>query len=597
MTQPQLLYSYARDTFLYAQVPPANATMSALFRANRRNRRRHLRKDALPISSALFVAVTAVLGVGYRVTSRVSEPVTALPGGELLSLAAVRNSAAGYGDLCNGDGFLDSNLALILLFPGIVLMFVGLAVVTDDYFVASLERICERLKLSEDVAGATFMAAGSSAPELFTSLLAVFVTNDDVGIGTIVGSAVFNILVIIGLSAALAGSVMKLDWRPLVRDSSFYILSIILLLLFVLGPSKGNITWWEGLLLMLTYASYILFMKFGNQPYMKWAGSLGSPKSTELPEKDVEAGLESTESSSSPGTSTSPDKGPYGSLGLEVSHDAQAGQKGDYENGRKPEYKDLNPRAKLRALQYAVIAANRLASAAGKNSAVGSRAEGNANGDIAADADEEPLGRRFLGVELPNSLGGKILFPFAFPWRLAFQLTIVDCSKDSKAHLWWVTFLLAIAWIGAISYVMVEAARLAGCLIGIPASVMGLTVLAAGTSVPDALASVAVARNGQGNMAVSNAIGSNVFDILLGLGLPWFLGGLINKRPQAVTVDPVGAVVIPICILFVIIVLLLAILVAMRWKLRPLLGYVLFVIYGVFLLYEILDVYVFKLGT
>ena len=43
----------------------------------------------------------------------------------------------------------------------------------------SLERICEQLYLSEDVAGATFIAAGSSAPELFTSIFAAFVTQDD----------------------------------------------------------------------------------------------------------------------------------------------------------------------------------------------------------------------------------------------------------------------------------------------------------------------------------------------------------------------------------------------------------------------------------
>ena len=50
---------------------------------------------------------------------------------------------------------------------------------------------------------------------------------------------------------------------------------------------------------------------------------------------------------------------------------------------------------------------------------------------------------------------------------------------------------------------------------------MGTVVLAAGTSVPDALASISVARAGLGDMAVANAVGSNVFDIWLGLGLPW----------------------------------------------------------------------------
>ena len=76
------------------------------------------------------------------------------------------------------------------------------------------------------------MAAGSSAPELFTSLAAVFSSPssdcpgatgaENVGVGTIVGSAIFNILVIIGATAMLAGNVLVLQWKPLVRDTCFY---------------------------------------------------------------------------------------------------------------------------------------------------------------------------------------------------------------------------------------------------------------------------------------------------------------------------------------------------------------------------------------
>jgi Ca2+/Na+ antiporter len=51
-------------------------------------------------------------------------------------------------------------------------------------------------------------------------------------------------------------------------------------------------------------------------------------------------------------------------------------------------------------------------------------------------------------------------------------------------------------------------------------STLGLTFVAAGTSFPDCLASLLVARKGAADMAVSNAFGSNIFDILLGLGAP-----------------------------------------------------------------------------
>lgn len=68
---------------------------------------------------------------------------------------------------------------------------------------------------------------------------------------------------------------------------------------------------------------------------------------------------------------------------------------------------------------------------------------------------------------------------------------------------------------------MVWMITIIGFTLGIPDTVMGLTFVAAGVSVPDALSSIAVIKEGYGDMAVSNAVGSNVFDILVCLGLPW----------------------------------------------------------------------------
>jgi sodium/potassium/calcium exchanger 2 len=68
---------------------------------------------------------------------------------------------------------------------------------------------------------------------------------------------------------------------------------------------------------------------------------------------------------------------------------------------------------------------------------------------------------------------------------------------------------------------MVWWATIFGDVCGIPQAVMGLTVLAAGTSVPDLMTSIIVARQGYGDMAVSSSIGSNIFDILIGLPIPW----------------------------------------------------------------------------
>merc|ERR1719183_154466 len=115
----------------------------------------------------------------------------------------------------------------------------------------------------------------------------------------------------------------------------------------------------------------------------------------------------------------------------------------------------------------------------------------------------------------------------ALPLSAIFAWTIPDCTKPESKSKYITTFVMSIMWIGILSYFMVAWASKLGCMLNIHPAVMGCTLLAAGTSVPDAIGSLLVAKQGQGDMAVSNAIGSNVFDILLGLGLPWMLNGLI----------------------------------------------------------------------
>lgn len=76
--------------------------------------------------------------------------------------------------------------------------------------------------------------------------------------------------------------------------------------------------------------------------------------------------------------------------------------------------------------------------------------------------------------------------------------------------------------------------------VGMADATIGLVFSASGTSLPDMLSSLLVARKGKADMAVSNAFGSNIFDLLLGLGFPWML--------QLGVVSP-GATLYQLCIL------------------------------------------------
>lgn len=155
---------------------------------------------------------------------------------------------------------------LVLHFIGLAYMFIALATVCDDYFVPVLEVMTLKFNISDDVAGATFMAAGGSAPELFTSLIGVFIARSNVGIGTIVGSAVFNILFVLGFCGFVAGPVLALTWWPLARDCTFYVFSLGILIVFF---QDDKIEFYEALVLFGVYVIYVLFMS-KNEEVKNW---------------------------------------------------------------------------------------------------------------------------------------------------------------------------------------------------------------------------------------------------------------------------------------------------------------------------------------
>lgn len=168
---------------------------------------------------------------------------------------------------------------VVLHMFGMLYMFIALAIVCDEFFVPALTVITEKLEISDDVAGATFMAAGGSAPELFTSVIGVFVSHSNVGIGTIVGSAVFNILFVIGMCALFSREVLNLTWWPLFRDVSFYIVGLLMLIYFFLD---NQITVGESVSLLLFYTCYVTFMKFNSKVEVFIKRILGSNRVDKL---------------------------------------------------------------------------------------------------------------------------------------------------------------------------------------------------------------------------------------------------------------------------------------------------------------------------
>ena len=177
--------------------------------------------------------------------------------------------------------------AVILHIIGMCYMFLALSIACDEFFIPALAIITEKLNISEDVAGATFMAAGGSMPELCTSFIGVFADPDsNVGFGTIVGSAVFNVLFVIGMCAVFSKEILKLTWWPLFRDCMFYSIALIVLIVFF---TDEKIEWWEALILIITYFLYVTFMKYNHKIERSVKRLLKSNKVSTLDSKQAEA--------------------------------------------------------------------------------------------------------------------------------------------------------------------------------------------------------------------------------------------------------------------------------------------------------------------
>lgn len=110
------------------------------------------------------------------------------------------------------------------------------------------------------------MAIGTSAPELFTSVIGVFISDNDIGTGTIVGSAVFNLIAIPGACGFAAAANLdfapKITSFPIIRDTIFYVLTIITLILCI---KDNQVDWIESMTLLALYCVYIIIMYFNAQ--------------------------------------------------------------------------------------------------------------------------------------------------------------------------------------------------------------------------------------------------------------------------------------------------------------------------------------------
>ncbi|XP_051723035.1 sodium/potassium/calcium exchanger 4a isoform X4 [Ctenopharyngodon idella] len=466
---------------------------------------------------------------------------------------------------------------------------------------AVLLHIFAKLHLSEDVAGATFMAAGSSAPELFASIIGVFITHGDVGVGTIVGSAVFNILCIIGVCGIFAGQVVYLTKYAVFRDSIYYIFSVVALIAFIYDD---KILWWESLILIFMYLGYIIIMKFNTSMQNYFVGKEdkgvgnGNTVISEM-EDGNECYGQFWDDASWPLLSPVKPSKTY-TRGSVVMVDEMI-------NSSPPHYRfpeaglrvmitnHFGPKTRLRMASRLIIhEQQRLVKTANGVDAVlvaDKKADTMENGSIVEDKLAEELESEMSSpFSLPGGSLDKVKFFISWPILVLLFFTVPNCAKPRWERCFMLSFFLSTLWIAIFSYIMVWMVTIVGYTLGIPDVIMGITFLAAGTSVPDCIASLIVARQGLGDMAVSNSIGSNVFDILVGLGVPWGIQTMAVNYGSVVQINSRGLVYSVVLLLGSVALTVLGIHVN-RWRLDFKLGVYVLVLYAIFLCFSVMIEY------
>jgi cation:H+ antiporter len=142
--------------------------------------------------------------------------------------------------------------SLLDIIIGIIALKVG-----GDFSVDNAIVVAEYFNISEKIISLTILAIGTSLPELVTSVTAAIKGNSDIAIGNILGSNIFNMLLIIGVSAIISPIIYNTSYN---MDLIILFWSTLLLSLFPLIPPKNEMNRLNGIIYLLLYAIYICIL-------------------------------------------------------------------------------------------------------------------------------------------------------------------------------------------------------------------------------------------------------------------------------------------------------------------------------------------------
>ncbi|XP_067932432.1 mitochondrial sodium/calcium exchanger protein-like [Watersipora subatra] len=478
---------------------------------------------------------------------------------------------------CKFSGVIPLGVVIFILWW--LFLFLALAVTADDFFCPSLTVMAKVLRMSDNIAGVTLLAFGNGAPDIFSAIAAIgnMKNGSDAGLafGALLGAGVFVTAVVSG--AVIISKPFQCMERPLLRDITFYI-GAVFYTFYIMQSKKINTL--EAVGFLIIYIAYVLVVVIGR--YIR--------KQSQTPDSQPVVGDRNDHRHPVAVLDTDPNAPTTMSKHLAEKADYDEGSKLHHgHHHQDTHYHNIQERGRREATD------NKAITESGETEPLlpGQHEETSAVKEF-LDAinpicreewmDKKWYGKVYMIVKAPiqfiltitcpvvdeeseknnwnrhlsalQILIGPIFSIFAtnqygvmlgdkFPlWALflcvfavlsALSFYTSSNATPPKWHkaLSFLGFIVACVWIYCIANEIVNILQLFGVFFRISDAILGLTLLAWGNSIGDLIADTALARRGYPRIGISACFGGPLFNLLIGVGLPFTIACVKNGGEMA----------------------------------------------------------------
>lgn len=456
-------------------------------------------------------------------------------------------------------------LSIVVLAAYLIFLFYIIAGTTDDYLVPAVAVGVDNLKISPNVAGATFLAFANGAPDVFTSIVAFSNGENDLGMGSILGSGVFVLSATLGVVVLFANEIETYR-RPLIRDVFAYSSGIVLLL-YVYQDGVAQVS--ESVMFLVFYVIYALVVVVGRFVYQRYM----KPRNQA---KQLDGILVPSQ--------------------LDIHVMSQKTTEGEIRAPTTPAALSESSLQELDHTRHSMSQCLRKTPRGSQlSSFVAEEPDLSLFQQLTAWNDKTVLGRVLTIIEFPFTILRRLTIPLVEQdtWNRMFSvlsfffaplfvlfisvtpslpvfLAVCGFGLLAAALAWWITdehlpsrkpirllfvlvaFVVSAIWAFVIAREIVAVMLTIGLGVGISYGVLGVSVLAWGNSIGDFVSNTALAKNGHGRMAVAACFGGPIFNVLFGTGISFLLGTIAAyPKPMPLSTDVVatyGFVFVAICL-------------------------------------------------